>query len=96
MLVVVQINGKNFSLPIEGCIGERTDRRGIIACSSYELHNLIYFPHAKMPNCPIKQKLKQLGVNHVTFKFVVNGKILGDSIRREAKLNTDKIQLERE
>jgi len=93
MLLCMQIKGENFALPIEGCNGQRQSKKEMkrnIPLSPDQ--KVVLFPKAKMPNAYLKQELERHGVNHLTFMFLVDNKLIRDRIRKEAEINTNNTQ----
>jgi len=95
MLLVVQKDGKTFMFPIEGPMGQRGSTKEDKRSFKYNhAAKVVVFSRAKMPCYPVKQKLKNMGINHFTFMFLVNQKMVRDPQcnSRQAAINTDNCQ----
>jgi len=92
MLLILQINGHNFSLPIEGFLGQKPtakERKREVFSHNSESGLVIFFPAARMPGAFIKHELDKWNVCHLTVVFIVDNMVVRDNNRRETEINTN-------
>jgi len=93
MLLIMSARGKKFALPISGFRAQRqSNKEAKRSISLNPNQKAVLFPKAKMPGAYIKSELERLSVSHLSFLFLVNGKIVRDKSLREAEINTNNVQ----
>jgi len=86
LLLIVQFERNNFSFPIEGCLGQRPAKGDRVPQGS----KVVLFSKAKIPNSPIKKRLKAMGDYRMSFVFLVNERVVRDTSERMVRVITDK------
>lgn len=90
LLLVAHYNGRNFSFPIERCMGQKGSTREEENTVKHFPHSkIVFFSRARMPNFPIKKKLKLYGIHHLSCFFMVNGQVVPDDCERRVVIATD-------
>jgi len=90
LLLIVHYCGNNFSFPIIASLAQRgTAKLEEKVDHHFKDTKVVFFSRARMPVEPIKKKLKKIGVDYMSFMFLVNGKVVRDNVKRKVIITTE-------
>jgi len=93
ILMLAEALGTNYVFPIHGCMGQRgTQKEEERVTHRFKDSSIVFFSKARMPAVPIVKILKKLKVEHLSFVFLVNDKVLRDPLKRMITITTENSQ----